>query len=316
MSSVTSWNWLYALLAVAGAPALCAQEPISLLSDSMTAMFDSRNLPVTWRPQPGCLASHDPQKMFRVPTFLWTSVDDTNNRLQLSQADEVSRDVAREIQKALGAPKGSVVDADSMLTWRSIPAILTVKAFADGSISRSARGPASDARATTLLLKAFDEARKNGTALIPWQNSAGSEPVRIAMWLGLPTIDSTGDWPVPAPDDRALTVFVLHGPVHSNSHLIRAGQVTYPRSNRKIEVEGDVFLRFVVDTNGNVVASTVRDVPVSPTPGSRAMWPVEYQDFVEAARGWFVGAKLTPEILGDCRFESVVEQKVSFRLNH
>jgi len=317
MSSIRALNWRLplAMLVSAGLthPRVAhAQYPISMLSDSMTTLYGGRNLPLTWRPTLPCAAALSAAPTYRVPAFLSASTSDTNNRLQISQANEMARDVVREIRRALGAATDSIADG-SGLSWRSLPTKLTVTGYADGRVARSAVGPSSDSSASRLLIKAFDDARQHGTAKIPWLNDKASEPVLVWLWLVPPDVDSTGKWPPPDADDPAFTAYSFLGPTRSSLHQIRAEELRYPHYNEKSGVEGEVYLRFVVDTNGNVDSSTVHDV--QPTVKSTARGPSaeEYRDFVDATKKWIVRSKFSPATVGSCRVETVAQQRVVFR---
>ena len=140
----------------------------------MTALYSARNLPVTWRPVLPCLAALSVARTYRVPAFLSATTSDTNNRLQLSQAREMARGVVREIRNSLGTPADSIADGESKVSWRALPAVLTVKGYADGRITRSARGPNADTSASALLLKAFDNASRRGATTMPSRNETAT----------------------------------------------------------------------------------------------------------------------------------------------
>lgn len=318
MSSIRALSWRLPL-AILGSAGLMrprtahAQYPISMLSDSMTALYGGRNLPLTWRPTLPCSPTLSAAATHRVPAFLSASTADTNNSLQVSQANEMARDVVREIRRALGAATDSIADG-SGLSWRSLPTRLTVEGYADGRVVRSARGPSSDSSASGLLIKAFDDARLHGTAKMPWLNDKASEPVFVWLWLDPPDVDSAGKWPPPDADHPAFTAFSFLGPTRSSLHQIGAARLRYPHDNQKNQVEGEVYLRFVVDTNGNVQSSTVHDVQPSIKSTDQHPFPQEYRDFVDATKEWIVESKFAPEIVGGCRVETVEEQRVVFRV--
>lgn len=317
MSSIRalSWRLSLAVLVAAGLTrprAVHAQHPISMLSDSMTALYGGRNLPLTWRPTVPCSAALSAAPTYRVPAFLSASTSDTNNRLQISQANEMARDVVREIRRALGATTDSIADG-SGLSWRSLPTKLTVTGYADGRVARSAVGPSSDSSASRLLTKAFDDARQHGTAKMPWLNDKASEPVLVWLWLEPPDVDSAGKSRPPDPDDPAFTAFSFLGPSRSPLREITTDKLRYPRSNAKYGVEGEVYLRFVVDTNGNVDSATVHDVQPTIKSTERGPSAEEYRDFVDATKKWIVGRKFWPAKVGSCHIETVEEQRVVFR---
>ncbi len=318
MSSTRAFKWRQPLLIMVVAASARpeharAQRPISLLSDSMTALYSARNLPVTWRPVLPCLAALSVARTYRVPAFLSATTSDTNNRLQLSQAREMARGIIREIRNALGTRTDSIADGESKLSWRALPAVLTVTGYADGRITRSARGPRADTSASALLLKAFDDASRRGATTMPWRSEIATEPVVATFWLEAPDIDSAGNWPPPDPDQPGLTAFSILEPAHSSVHLVTKGLLRYPHSNEKNQVEGDVYLRFVVDTNGNVAASSAHDVRPTDIGTDPQLFEEEYREFLDATRNWIVTSKFSPETIGGCRIETVVEQRVSFR---
>ncbi|HEY2897207.1 MAG TPA: hypothetical protein VGJ12_08730, partial [Gemmatimonadaceae bacterium] len=175
------------------------------------------------------------------------------------------------------------------------------------------RGPPSDSSASSLLSAAFESARRRGTALMPWRNEAGGEPVIIDLWLDPPAVDSVGEWKRPDPDATELTAFWIPLPAHSYAGVLRSAELRYPKENQRNHAEGDVTLRFVVDSSGRAQAASIHDTPPPANAKGPQMWADEYDNFRDATREWVLTSVYTPERIAGCTIESVVEQPVKFR---
>ncbi|HEY2898759.1 MAG TPA: hypothetical protein VGJ12_16585, partial [Gemmatimonadaceae bacterium] len=122
-----------------------------MFSDSMSAIYAERNLPVTWRNvMPGCLIARTSPPVYRSPVFLSYTTNDTSNRLQLSQASVIASDVVREIRKELRAPSDSAADGTQRVSWRALPVSLRITAVGNGPVVGVVRGPPSDSSASSL----------------------------------------------------------------------------------------------------------------------------------------------------------------------
>jgi hypothetical protein len=291
-----------------------AQSEQSMYSDSTSALYAERNLPVTWRSvASACLDARRSPPLYRAPVFLSYTSNDTSNYLQLSQAGVMAADVVKEIRKMLGAPGDSDAEGALRVSWRALPVRLQITAHGDGPIAGVVRGPRSDSSASSLVSDAFESARRMGTALMPWRNKAGGEPVVITLWLYSPTVDSAGKWKHPDPEDTQLTAFWIPVPTHSYAAVLELAKLRYPKQNQRNKAEGDVTLRFVVDGNGRAQPATIHDVLPAKDANAPRLSADEYAEFRDAMREWVLSSSYTPERLGGCTIESVVDQPVKFR---
>jgi hypothetical protein len=306
-----------ALLGLALPVSASAQSERSMYSDSTSALYSERNLPVTWRSvPPACLAARTSLGLYRSPVFLSYTTSDTNNRLQLSQAGVIAADVMREIRKELRAPGDSDASGAPRVTWRALPVRLRITALGDGPVTGVVRGPPSDSSASSLVAIAFQSAQRAGTALMPWRNKMGDEPVVITLWLYPATVDSAGAWKHPDPDDTQLTAFWIPLPTHSYSSILHSATLRYPKQNQKVGAEGDVTLRFVVDNTGRAQPTTIFDVLPTEDAKPPRLSAEDYVEFRDATREWVLASSYTPERVGGCAVESVVDQPVKFRFRH
>jgi TonB-like protein len=291
-----------------------AQSEQFMFSDSTSALFSERNLPVTWRTAaPACLAAASSLPLYRAPVFLSYGTNDTHNHLQLSQAGVIAADVVREIRKELRAAGDSDADGSSRVSWRALPVRLQITAVGDGPITGVLRGPPSDSSASSLVANAFERARRAGTALMPWRNKAGGEPVVISLWLYAPAVDSAGHWKHEDPDDTRLTAFWIPLPAHSYATVFSLAKLQYPKKNQKAGVEGDVTLRFVVDSSGRAQPATIYDISPAEDANAPRLSAEDYVEFRDASREWVLNSVYSPEKLGGCVIESVLDQPVKFR---
>jgi hypothetical protein len=315
---------LLATALLASAPALSAQSDSpanasaqsdwSLFSDNTSAIYAERNLPVTWRSQvPACLDARTSVPLYRSPVFLSYTTNDTTNPLQLSQANVIAADIVREIRARLGAPTDSAVDGSARVSWRALPTSLRLTAAGDGPITEMIQGPRADSSASSLLSVAFQNARRAGTALMPWRNKPTGEPVVVTLWLYAPAVDSMGKWKRPDPDDTELTAFWIPLPTHSYAGILRSPKLRYPKENQKRYAEGDVTLRFAVNGSGRADSTTIHDIPPSANTNGPRMSSDEYEEFRDATREWVLNSDYAPERIAGCVIESVLEQPVKFR---
>jgi hypothetical protein len=152
-----------------------------------------------------------------------------------------------------------------------------------------------------------------GTALMPWRNKKGGEPVVVTLWLYPAPVDSVGHWKHPDPDDTQLTAFWIPLPTHSYSSVLTLAKLRYPKQNQKVGAEGDVTLRFVVDVSGRAQPSSIYDVLPVENASPPRLSAEDYEGFRDATREWVLNSSYTPERLGGCAIESVVDQPVKFR---
>ena len=305
---------LVALLGLAQPLGASAQSEQSMYSDSTSALYSERNLPVTWRSvAPACLAAQTSFPLYRSPVFLSYTSNDTINHLQLSQAAVIASDVVREIRKELGAAADSDANGTPRVGWRGLPVRLRITALGDGPVAGVVRGPPADSRASSLVTVAFESARRMGTALMPWRNKTGGEPVVVTLWLYPAVVDPAGQWKHPGPGDTQLTAFWIPLPTHSYSSVLTLAKLRYPKQNQKVGAEGDVTLRFVVDVNGRAEPGSIFDVLPVENANPPRLSEEDYVEFRDAAREWVLSSSYVPERLGGCAIESVVEQPVKFR---
>ena len=301
------------LLAFAHPGRASAQGEWSMFSDSTTAIYAQRNLPVTWRSQlPACLTSRTSVPLYRSPVFLSYTTNDSTNHLQLSQANVIAADIVREIRTQLHTPADSAAEGAPRVSWRALPVRLRLTALGDGPIAGAVRGPPADSSASSLLSAAFDSARRARTALMPWRNKDGGKPVVITLWLYAASVDSAGKWKRPGPDDTDLTAFWIPLPTHSYAGILSSAKLRYPKQNQKHGAEGDVTMHFVVNSSGSADSTTIHDVPPEEATSPRVS-PEEYQDFTDATREWVLKSSYAPEQIAGCVIESLVVQPVKFR---
>ncbi len=220
------------------------------------------------------------------------------------------QNVLGEVRTQLGDPSDSSADVSPRVSWRALPVRLEITARGDGPIVGVVRGPLVDSSASTLLAHAFENAQRKGAVLMPWRNKAGAEPVVVSLWLSAPSVDSTGKWKRPDPND--LTAFWTQLPARSDLKVVSLAKLRYPKENERNHAEGDVRVRFVVDSTGRAQATTIHDVP----PDDRAvanMTADEYDAFVVVTREWVLNSTYSPERIGGCAIESMAEQPVKFR---
>jgi TonB family protein len=110
-------------------------------------------------------------------------------------------------------------------------------------------------------------------------------------WLGATTVTAPGE---------------VHDP-HEVERVVRIragnGSPAYPRPLRAVSIEGDVLVRFVVDTLGRV------------EPGSVSIVQSTHDLFSAAVRDWITRTRYEPASIGRTRVRQLVQQRVGFTLD-
>ncbi|MEP7087913.1 MAG: energy transducer TonB [Gemmatimonadota bacterium] len=229
----------------------------------------------------------------------------------MSQANEIGRAVAAQIRHMIGGPVDSIPDGATRMTWRALPALLTVTEFPDGRITRVVRGPPADTSASTLLLEAYDDVREAGGAKMPWPPGSSTDSVDVSVWLQDANVDTSGDVRDRDPGEPKFTAFTLMQPIvrflgHSNNTKLR-----YPKENAHERIEGMVSVRFAVDTNGRVDLTSIYEVQAVDSRHPPDQSPAHLA-FVQVVTEWIPKNEYSHYSVGRCGAAIVREQPVEF----
>jgi hypothetical protein len=299
-------------IGIAYASPLAAQD--SGFSDFPISLADSAP-DWAWRiPQPeGCLAAIPASTMHSVPVFLYADMSPVVDTTITLQADLMAQDVATELAAKLGATPTALPDVTGKLSWYSLPAQISVVAHADGSAGWRAKGSQGDLSAARLMGAAFDSARAKGMARLLWpeQAKADSFVVRLSLWPQY--LGDTAASRQPHEHETKFAVFTLMEPDMTPARMKKGiPPPQYPAVNESGRVEGDLLMQFVVETNGRVDQSTIRDLWPDGKPRLSGARGEYYDAFVTSVTDWARFLFFEPMRLGGCPMKQLVQLPLAF----
>jgi hypothetical protein len=268
-----------------------------------------------WRfEQPtGCLASIRPAVMHNVPVYLAADMTPITDSLLTLQADLMAQDVAIAFRDLLDSNRAVMPNADAKLVWYSVPAQIVVIAYVDGNATWRAKGIGGDATALQLLGAAFDSTRAHGLGRMFWASTLTTDSVIVRLSL---RSEYVGHDPSDDTERRRVTrfgVFYLSEPELTPA-LPKLGwpPPRYPSYNEQHRVQGNLIMRFAVDTTGRAIASTIRDLWPADKPRLTGELGRYYDEFVASVTSWIPQIGFYPARLGGCPVKQFVQLPLKF----
>lgn len=164
-----------------------------------------------------------------------------------------------------------------------------------------------------LLGLALDSALAAGESFQWPDDYAGADSIAFAVEFVYPVPDSKGTLrPIRA--RHATPLIAVH--VTSNEPVAprRNLEVAFPPRALRFGATGTVVMRFVVDTAGQVVPSTISDVWPAGRPRPRGAAASAYDAFVREATAGLRRAVYSPARVGGCAYATVVHQPFTFEI--
>jgi hypothetical protein len=89
----------------------------------------------------------------------------------------------------------------------------------------------------------------------------------------------------------------------------------YPEGARRTWYEATIVLKFIVDSTGHAVESTITEVWPEGTPRPQGEKLRMYESFLESTKRAIPALEFTPAAIGGCRVNQLVRMPFMFHLN-
>ena len=226
--------------------------------------------------------------------------------------------LAARVPVASGPKPGVPPQGEPSIPWDSIGRGLLVTWHRDGKLGWRLEDEPDPVeprgeRAALLIAKALDDAQAAGETFMAWPREFREDSVELRIGFVRPEIDEKGK--VHALEAKvAVPMFTVAAPREKRVRVRKWPPQHYPQRLRELGIEGDVMMRFVVDTMGLADVLTIRDIsPLRSWEASSAFRDF-HREFVATAREMIMQARYTPQETGGCKVRQVVQQPFGWRL--
>jgi hypothetical protein len=191
---------------------------------------------------------------------------------------------------------------------------LHLVAYKDGRVVIVRRDSISVvAAAASLVAKALDSMSTLGQ--LEWSADSTRDSARFDVAFVRPVVDSAGHVGMPTHKRAAVAVFSVFAPWEQNAQL-RSGQSppAYPPGAQLQGYEGTVLLKFLVDSSGRAVMSTVQDVWPKEKPRWTARDSSAYRSFLKETVQAIGRLEFDPARIGGCPVRQLVQMPFVYGL--
>ena len=269
-------------------------------------------------PARSCLASIPPAALTRVVVSASLTMTDSKRYEVPPVAANLLQLLVDRVTVASGAKPGVLPQGEPAIPWDSIGRGLLITWHRDGKLGwRPEEEPdpvePSGARAAMLIAKALDDAQAAGETFMAWPREFREDSVEMRIGFVRPEIDEKGKvHPVEA--RVAVPMFSVAAPREKRVRVRKWPPQHYPQRLHELGVEGDVMMRFVVDTMGHADVLTIHDVSPLRSWETSAAFLDFHREFVATAREMIMQARYTPQEAGGCKVRQVVQQPFGWRM--
>lgn len=245
--------------------------------------------------------------------YLSATIADSGNSALTVQADLLAQEVAEMMRTRMGSTADQDSQGYSAAKARSVPAELIATMHPDGSATRRATSRTGDTLATSVLLSAFDSVRKNGDGAIVWPDGYVADS--LVVHLVLRPIGPNPDGSEKKATHSRFGVFPILE-YDENPALLKPNNLplNYPNADLARRVTGSLFLEFVVDSSGYVVASTMHEVWPNGKPRLRGVPESDYDELVEASKATVAKWRFYPAAEGKCHMQQTIQLPIPYEL--
>jgi hypothetical protein len=272
-----------------------------------------------WPPDPTfntkCVGARSEKELTRESIFLRASIADSARTALTTQTDLMAQEVAEAMRAHMGGSSDSLPNGDGIVHTASVPAELVVIAHPDGRDRRYARSLIGDTSATAMLVRAFDETRAHGDALLVWPDGYSADSIVVRLLLGGMPVKYASSVIVQFQSHPAFGVFRLleytSAPPFPKEHNPAP---VYPDGGRLRRVGVTLELQFVVDSSGDVEAETIRDIWPADKPNLTGELLRYYDDFVDVSKRAVGDWKFYPARVGSCHVKHFMRIPIQFTM--
>jgi hypothetical protein len=262
-----------------------------------------------------CVDSLPDKDLRRVAVYIASDADDSVPVLA-KPVDLLLELVAGKIRTALGAVPGQLPMGEPAVTRRNIRGrvqivlhnngVFAVRPTPDSSID------SAQTRGLALIRQAIKDLSAEGERVF-WPEGLEGDSAVFRIFFDAPTPLKDGS-PGEVDERFASVVFSLALPWGEPVSVKKLSRPSYPEIPREGYSEGYLVLQFVVDENGNLDRSTIRDL--WPANRERPVGPLAeyYRLFVYAAKSSVMNSQYRPANISGCPVPQTVQQPFDFRL--
>ena len=253
-------------------------------------------------------------QMVRVPVYAWVDLPDSVASSYRAAAENLLQDVAIQVRTLLGAAPNVLPPGEPAVRWFDLDVPLAVTARRNGRTSWRA-AERGDTAAAGLLGRALGAALAGGSVFL-WDSTMARDSVRFRIALAWPKVLGGKRTAPPDVKHTALAVFSIDYPPVAHAVPTPGNRAPrYPEDARDRGYTATVVMRFVVDTSGHAVMSTIRDVWAADKPPLTEDQALMYGEFREAVRVALAGMRFLPAEVGKgCLIDEVVQMPCEFKL--
>ena len=268
--------------------------------------------PPSRRPSTSCLDRIAPSAFTRVAVYAFVHFNDSVSPTFAATADNFLQELVFSAQKLLGM-KGQVLpDGEPSVDWRGTEAPLPLTAYPDGRIvahdSTHARSSAA-----ALMTRALE--RLSTAGLLEWSADSRRDSVNIDIKFVRPTLDSAGHVTNPKMERTGVLLLSVLAP-WERPVSPKPGHrgPSYPDDARRTGYEATIVLRFIVDSTGRAVDSTIEDLWPHDKPRLKGRDLDAYESFIESTKRWLPEMEFVPASIAGCPVKQLVQMPFVFTL--
>jgi hypothetical protein len=284
--------------------ALLVAWPVTMSAQLTTAMRASHS-------SSSCIDQLPPSAFTTVAVYAFVDLHDSVSSNFASTADNFLQDLVLEAQTLLVAAPGILPHGEPAIDWRGVDSTLRLTAFRDG---RVVPGDTTSRTAAALMARALTKTSTVG--LLDWTADSARDSIRFNIAFVRPWLDSAGRVSTPTARRIAIPLLSVRAPWERPvSQKPGRAHPQYPEGARRAWYEATIVLRFIVDSTGHAVDSTIKEVWPEGTPRLQGEKLSMYERFLESTKRTIPELELTPAMIGGCAVKQLVRMPFMFRLN-
>jgi hypothetical protein len=273
---------------------------------------------VATAPSRSCLASIPPEMLKRVVVSAALTMTDSKRYEVPPVAANLLQLLVDRVTVASGATPGVIPQGEPGIPWVSVGRGLLITWHRDGKLAwrlEDEPDPVEPhgAKTAMLIAKALDDAQAAGETFMAWPREFREDSVEMRIGFVRPEIDEKGKVH-PIEDKVAVPMFTVASPREKRVRVRKWPPQHYPQRLHELGIEGDVMMRFVVDTMGHADVLTIHDVSSLRSWETSAAFLDFHREFVATAREMIMQARYTPQETGGCKVRQVVQQPFGWRM--
>jgi len=257
-----------------------------------------------------CIERLPPSVFTRVAVYAFVDLSEPVSSRFAASADNLLQEPVFAAHSLLGVAPATLPEGEPSITWHGVDSSLHLTAFPDGHIvSRDT----TVGTAAALLARALS--KDSTVGLLDWSADSARDSLRFDIALRRPTLDSAGHVSTPTFRRTAIPLLSVQAPWERQVSQKPGGTPPhYPEGARRTWYEATIVLKFIVDSTGRAVVSTITDVWLEGTPRLQGEKLRMYESFLESTKRAIPALEFTPAAIGGCPVNQLVRVPFMFHL--